>query len=187
MIKIGSQVPDFKFEVYHNNEFKWMSLSELRGKWTVLLFYPADFTFVCPTELEEAANYYDEFLNEGAEIISVSTDTKWSHLAWHESSKAIGKIEFPMAADPTGQLCREFGTYIEEEGLSLRGTFIIDPDGILKTVDIHDNSIGRSSREILRRVKAASYVRQHPEEVCPASWEPGAETLVPGVELVGKI
>ena len=162
-----------------------MKLSDYKGKWTVLLFYPPDFTFVL-TELEEAAHYYDEF-KEGAEIISVSTDTKFAHFAWHESSKAIGKIKYPMAADPTGKMCKEFGTYIDEDGLSLRGTFIIDPDGILKTIDIHDNSIGRSSKEILRRVKAAAYVRKHPEQVCPASWEPGDETLKPGVDLVGKI
>jgi NADH-dependent peroxiredoxin subunit C len=187
MLKIGQQVPDFKFEVYHNNEFKWMSLAELRGKWVVLLFYPADFTFVCPTELEEAANYYEEFKKAGAELVSFSTDTVFAHFAWHDSSKAIGKIKYPMGADPTGNISREFGTYIDEAGLSLRGTFIIDPDGVLKTMDIHDNSIGRSSKEILRRVKAASYVRLHPEQVCPASWEPGADTLKPGVDLVGKI
>ncbi|MCL4550495.1 MAG: redoxin domain-containing protein [Bacteroidetes bacterium] len=187
MVKIGEQVPDMKFEVYHNNEFKTMSLSELKGKWVVLLFYPADFTFVCPTELEEAAHHYDEFKKEGAEIISFSTDTVFSHFAWHDSSKAIGKIKYPMGADPTGKICKEFGTYIEADGLSLRGTFIIDPDGVLKTIDIHDNSIGRSSKEILRRLRAAAYVRKHPEQVCPASWEPGAETLKPGVDLVGKI
>lgn len=187
MLKIGQQVPDFEFDVYHNNEFKTMKLSDCKGKWTVLLFYPADFTFVCPTELEEAAHYYEDFKKEGAELISVSTDTKYAHFAWHESSKAIGKIKYPMAADPTGKMCKEFGTYIEEDGLSLRGTFIIDPDGILKTIDIHDNSIGRSSKEILRRVKAAAYVRKHPEQVCPASWEPGDDTLKPGVDLVGKI
>ncbi len=164
-----------------------MRISDSKGKWLVLLFYPADFTFVCPTELEEAAHFYEEFIKEGAEIISFSTDTKYSHFAWHDSSKAIGKIKYPMGADPTGKICREFGTYIEEDGLSLRGTFIIDPDGVLKTIDIHNNSIGRSSKEILRRVKAAAYVCKHPEQVCPASWEPGAETLTPGENLVGKI
>lgn len=187
MLKIGQQVPDMQFDAYHENEFKKMSLAQFKGKWVVLLFYPADFTFVCPTELEEAAKFYPEFQKENAEIISVSTDTKYTHLAWHDSSPAIKKIKYPMAADPTGSMCKMFGTYIEEDGLSLRGTFIIDPDGVLKTIDIHDNSIGRSSKEILRRVKAAAYVRQHPEQVCPASWEPGAETLVPGENLVGKI
>jgi NADH-dependent peroxiredoxin subunit C len=187
MVKIGQPVPDFQFDAYHNNEFKTMHLSDFKNKWLVLLFYPADFTFVCPTELEEAANFYEDFKKEGAEIVSFSTDTKFAHFAWHDTSKAIGKIKYPMGADPTGKICKEFGTYIDEEGLSLRGTFIIDPDGVLKTIDIHDNSIGRSSKEILRRVKAAAYVRKHPEQVCPASWEPGAETLVPGEDLVGKI
>jgi peroxiredoxin (alkyl hydroperoxide reductase subunit C) len=187
MVKIGQQVTDFEFEVYHENEFKKLRFQDFRGKWLVLLFYPADFTFVCPTELEEAANYYDEFKKAGAELISFSTDTVFAHFAWHDSSKAIGKIKYPMGADPTGNICKEFGTYIDEAGLSLRGTFIIDPDGVLKTIDIHDNSIGRSSKEILRRLKAASYVREHPEQVCPASWEPGEDTLIPGVELVGKI
>jgi len=187
MVKIGQKVPDMEFEIFHKNEFKKVNLSDYKGKWLVLLFYPADFTFVCPTELEEAAKYYDEFKQLGAELISVSTDTVFTHLAWHDSSPAIKKVNYPMAADPTGKLCKEFGTYIEEEGLSLRGTFIIDPDGILKTIDIHDNSIGRSSKEILRRVKAAKFISENPGLVCPASWEPGEKTLKPGVDLVGKI
>jgi len=187
MVKIGQKVFDMEFEIFHKNEFKKVNLSDYKGKWLVLLFYPADFTFVCPTELEEAAKYYDEFKELGAELISVSTDTVFTHLAWHDSSPAIKKVNYPMAADPTGKLCKEFGTYIEEEGLSLRGTFIIDPDGILKTIDIHDNSIGRSSKEILRRVKAAKFISENPGLVCPASWEPGEKTLKPGVDLVGKI
>jgi peroxiredoxin (alkyl hydroperoxide reductase subunit C) len=187
MVRIGQKVPDTEFEIFHKNEFKKVNLSDYKGKWLVLLFYPADFTFVCPTELEEAAKYYDEFKQLGAELISVSTDTVFTHFAWHDSSPAIKKVNYPMAADPTGKLCKEFGTYIEEEGLSLRGTFIIDPDGILKTIDIHDNSIGRSSKEILRRVKAAKFISENPGLVCPASWEPGEKTLKPGVDLVGKI
>lgn len=187
MLKIGEKVPNFQFDVYHDNQFKTMSIDDFKGKWLVLLFYPADFTFVCPTELEEAADFYPEFQKAGAELVSFSTDTKYTHLAWHDTSKAIGKIKYPMGADPTGTICKAFGTYIDEAGLSLRGTFIIDPDGVLKTIDIHDNSIGRSSKEILRRVKAADYVRKNPAEVCPASWEPGAETLKPSEDLVGKI
>ena len=187
MLKIGETIPNFQFDAYHDNQFKTMNLDDFKGKWLVLLFYPADFTFVCPTELEEAANFYAEFQKAGAELVSFSTDTKFAHFAWHDTSKAIAKIKYPMGADPTGNICKSFGTYIEDAGLSLRGTFIIDPDGVLKTIDIHDNSIGRSSKEILRRVKAAAYVREHPEQVCPASWEPGADTLVPGEDLVGKI
>lgn len=187
MVKIGQLIPDFKLQAYHEDQVKDIRLSDYRGSWLVLLFYPADFTFVCPTELKEAAAYYSQFQEAGAEVLSVSTDTVFVHKAWHDESPAIKTIRFPMVADPTGQLCKAFGTYIEEEGLSLRGTFIIDPDGILKTLDIHDNSIGRSSKEILRKLQAASFVRQNGGEVCPASWEPGKETLRPGLDLVGKI
>lgn len=187
MIKIGQKIQDFELDAYHNDDVKKIRLSDYQGKWLVLLFYPADFTFICPTELEEAAQYYDEFKKTGAELLSVSTDTVYVHKAWHDVSPAIKKIRFPMVADPTGKLCREFGTYIEEAGLSLRGTFIIDPDGILKALDIHDNSIGRSAKEILRKLQAAKFVREHKGEVCPASWEPGKKTLKPGLDLVGKI
>lgn len=187
MAKIGQKVTDFEVSCYQNNDIKKIKLSDLKGKWVVLLFYPADFTFVCPTELEEAANLYADFQKAGAEVISVSTDTVYTHKAWHDVSPAIKKISYPMAADPTGNLCREFGTYIDEAGLSLRGTFIIDPDGVLKSADIHDNSIGRSGAEILRKVQAAKFVRENKGEVCPASWKPGSKTLKPGLDLVGKI
>lgn len=187
MAKTGQPVPDLEFDAYHNDDVKKIRLSDYKGKWLVLLFYPADFTFICPTELEEAAGYDEEFKKAGAELISVSTDTVYVHKAWHDVSPAIAKIKFPMAADPAGKLCREFGTMIEEAGLSLRGSFIIDPDGILKAADIHDNSIGRSAKEILRKVQAAKFVREHKGEVCPASWEPGKKTLKPGLDLVGKI
>ena len=186
-MKIGQKVSDFELDAYQNDDVKKVKLSDYKGKWVVFLFYPADFTFICPTELEEAANYYEEFKKAGAEILSVSTDTVYVHKAWHDVSPAIKKINFPMGADPTGKLCREFGTYIEEAGLSWRGTFIIDPDGILKAFEIHDNSIGRSAKEILRKVQAAKFVRENKGEVCPASWEPGKKTLKPGLDLVGKI
>ena len=187
MLKIGQKVQDFELDAFQNDDVKKVKLSDYKGKWVVFLFYPADFTFICPTELEEAANYYEEFKKAGAEILSVSTDTVYVHKAWHDVSPAIKKIKFPMGADPTGKLCREFGTYIEEAGLSWRGTFIIDPDGILKAFEIHDNSIGRSAKEILRKVQAAKFVRENKGEVCPASWEPGKKTLKPGLDLVGKI
>ncbi len=187
MIKIGQIISDFETDVFLDEQIKKIKLSDYRGKWLVLLFYPADFTFVCPTELEEAADNYDEFKENGAEIMSVSTDTVFAHKAWHDVSPAIKKIKYPMAADPTGKLCREFGTYIEEEGLSLRGSFIVDPDGILKACEIHDNSIGRSAAEILRKLQAAKFVRDNKGQVCPASWKPGEKTLKPGLDLVGKI
>ncbi|MBI4159949.1 redoxin domain-containing protein [Candidatus Wolfebacteria bacterium] len=187
MITIGHQIPDFDLETYQNDEIKKIKLSNHKGKWLVLIFYPNDFTFICPTELEEAADHYEEFQKQNAEILSVSTDTVHVHKAWHDQSPAIKKVRYPMAADPTGKLCRAFGTYIEEEGLSLRGTFIIDPDQILRTIEIHDNNIGRSTKELLRKLKAAQFVREHKGQVCPASWEEGGETLRPGLDLVGKI
>lgn len=187
MIKIGQKIPDFTLEAYHQDKIKKIKLSDYKGRWLVLIFYPADFTFICPTELEEAAQHYNEFQKLGAEVLSVSTDTVFAHKAWHDQSPAIGKIHYPMLADPTGKVCLEFGTYIEEEGLSLRGTFIIDPDGVLKALDVHDNSIGRSTKEILRKLQAAKFVREHKGLVCPASWEPGKKTLKPGLKLVGKI
>lgn len=187
MVKIGQTVPDLKTEIFWKEEQTKVKLSDYKGKWLILLFYPADFTFVCPTELSEAQNHYAEFKKLGAEVMSVSADTVYVHKAWHDTSKIIGAIEYPMAADPTGNMCREFGTYIEEEGQSLRATFIIDPDGVVKAMDIHDNSIGRSATEILRKLQAAIYVREHKGEVCPASWKPGEKTLKPGLDLVGKI
>lgn len=175
---------------FQNEEVKNIKLSDYKGKWLILIFYPNDFTFICPTELEEAAENYEEFKKLNAEILSVSTDTAYVHKAWHDESPAIKKITYPMIADPAGKLCMAFGTYIEEgkdEGLSLRGTFIIDPDGVLKTIEIHDNNIGRSAKELLRKLKAAQFVREHKGQVCPASWEPGEKTLTPGLDLVGKI
>lgn len=172
---------------YQAGKEKKIKFSDYKGKWMVFIFYPADFTFVCPTELEDAAGLYKEFKKLGAEIFSVSTDTVFVHKAWHDNSPAIKKVEYPMIADPTGKLCREFGTYIEEDGLSLRGTFIVDPDGVLKTIEIHDNNIGRSAKELLRKLQAAKFVRENKGKVCPASWEPGKDTLKPGLDLVGKI
>ena len=187
MVKINQKVQDFEVEAFHNDKIKKIKLSDYKGKWVVLIFYPADFTFICPTELEDAANLYDEFKKLDAEVMSVSTDTAFVHKAWHDNSPAIKKIKYPMIADSTGKLCREFGTYIEDEGLSLRGSFIIDPDGILKVYEIHDNSIGRSAKELLRKLQAAKFVRENKGQVCPANWEPGKKTLKPGLDLVGKI
>ena len=186
-LKINSLAPDFSAEIFQNEDTRRVNLSDYRGKWTILFFYPADFTFVCPTELEALADNYEEFKKLGAEVLSVSTDTVFVHKAWHDHSEAVKKIKFPMVADPTGNICRAYGAYIPEEGLSLRGTFLIDPDGILKAMEIHDNSIGRSSIELLRKLKAAQFVRKNGDQVCPMNWEPGKKTLKPGLNLVGKI
>lgn len=187
MVKINQKIPDIEVTVYHHDEEKKVRLSDYNDKWLVLIFYPGDFTFICPTELEETADHYEEFKKLGAEVISVSTDSVHVHKAWHDQSPAISKVKFPMIADPTGNLCREFGTYIEEVGVSLRGTFIIDPDGVLKTIEIHHNDIGRSIAELLRKLKAALFVKENPGLVCPASWQPGEKALKPGLDLVGKI
>ena len=187
MLQIGDSVPSLSLEIYHNEQTKTINLSDFLGKWLVLIFYPADFTFICPTELQEAAELYGQFQQAGAEIVSVSTDTVFVHKAWHDHSTAISKIRYPMAADPTGTLCKTFGTYIEDEGLSLRGSFIINPEGKLVTMEINDNSVGRSATELLRKLQAAKYVAEADGEVCPASWQPGKATLKPGLDLVGKI
>jgi len=186
-VKIGHEIPDFELEAFHDEDIKKINLSDYRGKWLILFFYPADFTFICPTELEEMADHYAAFQKINAEVLSVSTDTVYTHKAWHDTSPAVGKIKFPMVADPTGKLSRAFGTYIEEEGLALRGSFIVDPEGVLKTIEIHENSIGRSAKELFRKLQAAQFVVEHGGQVCPASWEPGKETLKPGLDKVGKI
>ena len=186
-LQINSLAPQFEAKAYHVDKEIKLKLKDYKGKWVILFFYPADFTFVCPTELGDLADHYEEFKKLNTEILSVSTDTVFVHKGWHDHSEAIKKVKFPMLADPTGKLCREFGTYIEEEGISLRGTFLIDPDGVLKIIEIHDNSIGRSAKELLRKIQAAKFVRESHGEVCPASWEPGKKTLKPGLDLVGKI
>ncbi|MBC8500209.1 MAG: peroxiredoxin [Nanoarchaeota archaeon] len=187
MVEINEKAPEFTAEVYHEDKIKKVSLKDYKGKWVVLFFYPADFTFICPTELGELADRYNELKKLRVEVLSVSTDTAFVHKAWHDNSETIKKVKFPMVADPTGQICKDYGTYINSEGLSLRGTFIIDPDRVLKAYEIHDNSIGRSADELIRKIQAAQFVREHGGEVCPASWKPGAKTLKPGLNLVGKI
>jgi peroxiredoxin len=186
-LHIGDELPSLALKAYHENKEVTIDLTDYVGKWKIFVFYPADFTFVCPTELEEIANMYEDFTKENAEIFSVSTDTVFVHKAWHDNSPAIGKIKFPMVADPTGDLCMLFNTYLVEEGLSLRGSFIVDPDGVLRTMEIHDNNIGRSGKELLRKLRAAKFVHEHGGNVCPAGWEPGDDTLEPGMDLVGKI
>jgi peroxiredoxin (alkyl hydroperoxide reductase subunit C) len=184
---INTKIPDFKAQAYHEGKFKTVTQNDLRGKWSILFFYPADFTFVCPTELGDMADKYEAFKKLGVEVYSVSTDTHFVHKAWQDASDTIKKIRYPMLADPTGTLSRAFGVHIEEEGLAYRGTFVIDPEGRIKLAEIHDNGIGRNADELLRKVQAAQFVSTHPGEVCPAKWHPGEKTLKPGLDLVGKI
>ena len=184
---INTQVPDFKVQAYVNNEFKTVTREDLKGKWSIFFFYPADFTFVCPTELGDMAEKYEAFKKMGVEVYSVSTDTHFTHKAWHDTSETIKKIQFPMLADPTGHLSRSFGVYIEEAGLAYRGTFLVDPEGRIKLSEVNDNGIGRNADELLRKVQAAQFIAKNPAEVCPAKWRPGEKTLKPGLDLVGKI
>jgi peroxiredoxin (alkyl hydroperoxide reductase subunit C) len=184
---INSRVPEFTAQAYHDEAFKTVTQNDLEGKWSIVFFYPADFTFVCPTELGDLADKYEQLRKMGVEVYSVSTDTHFTHKAWHDASDTVKKIKFPMLADPTGRLARAFGVYIEDEGLAYRGTFVVDPEGLIKVAEIHDNGIGRNSDELVRKVQAAQFVASHPGEVCPARWTPGAKTLKPGLELVGKI
>jgi peroxiredoxin (alkyl hydroperoxide reductase subunit C) len=184
---IGEHVEDFELEAYHEDKIKKISLSDYAGKWVVLFFYPSDFTFVCPTELEDMADYYEKFRAMGVEVMSVSTDTVFVHKAWHDTSDAIKKVKFPMLADPTHALCKFYNVLIGGEGVSLRGTFIIDPDGVLRGMEVNDNSIGRNAKELYRKLQAAKFVRENGGNVCPAKWEPGEDTLEPSLDLVGKI
>ncbi len=186
-MRIGDTLPELELDVFFQGEEKKINIIDYEEKWKIFFFYPADFTFVCPTELEELADMYEDFKKEGAEIFSVSTDTVFVHKAWKDTSKAIAKVKFPMVADPTGEICELFGTYIYDEGLSLRGTFIINPEGELVAMEIHNNDIGRSAKELMRKLRAAKFVAEHGGQVCPASWEPGEDTLEPGMDLVGKI
>jgi len=187
MIKINDPAPEFNENALINNEIKKISLSDYRGKWIILFFYPADFTFICPTELGELADKYESFKSLGAEIISVSTDTAYVHKAWHDSSPAVRKIQYPMLADPTHEVCINYGTYIEKEGISLRATFLIDPKGIIKAFEFHNNDIGRSSEELLRKLQAAKFVSENQGNVCPMNWKPGSSALKPSMDLIGKI
>ncbi|HTH97509.1 MAG TPA: alkyl hydroperoxide reductase subunit C [Stellaceae bacterium] len=184
---INSEVKPFKATAYHNGKFVEVTEATLKGKWSVIVFYPADFTFVCPTELGDLADQYGEFKKLGVEIYGVSTDTHFTHKAWHDTSETIAKVQYPLLGDPTAALARAFDVLIEAEGLAYRGTFVIDPAGKIKIAEIHDNGIGRDASELLRKVRAAQYVAAHPGEVCPAKWTPGQETLKPSLDLVGKI
>jgi len=184
---INSQLKPFKAEAYQNGKFITVSDADLKGKWSIFFFYPADFTFVCPTELGDMADLYPEFKKLGVEVYSVSTDTHFTHKAWADASDTIRKIQYVMLGDPTGTITRNFDVMIEEAGLALRGTFLVNPEGVIKVAEIHDLGIGRDASELLRKVKAAQYVASHPGEVCPAKWQEGAATLKPSLDLVGKI
>jgi len=187
MSLINTEIKPFAATAFHNGAFVPVTDADLRGKWSIVFFYPADFTFVCPTELGDLADNYADLQRLGVEVYSVSTDTHFTHKAWHDTSDTIGKIQYPMIGDPTGEITRNFEVMRDGQGLADRGTFVIDPDGIIQVVEITAEGIGRNATELVRKVKAALYVREHPNEVCPAKWEEGDETLAPSLDLVGKI
>jgi peroxiredoxin len=187
MSLVNTEVLPFTATAYHDGSFVPVSEADLLGHWSVVFFYPADFTFVCPTELGDLADNYAEFQRLGVEIYGVSTDTHFTHKAWHDTSDTIGKIEYPLIGDPTGTISRNFDVMIEADGLADRGTFVVDPDGKIQLVEVNAGGIGRNAVELLRKIKAAQYVAAHPNEVCPAKWEEGDDTLAPSLDLVGKI
>ena len=187
MSLINTQVKPFSATAFQNGKFIPVTQDTLKGKWSVFVFYPADFTFVCPTELEDLADHHAEFKKLGVDVYGISTDSHFAHKAWHDTSDAIKKVNYALIGDPTQALSRNFEVLIEEEGMALRGTFVINPEGQIKLCEIHDNGIGRDASELLRKVKAAQYVASHPGEVCPAKWKEGDKTLKPSLDLVGKI
>lgn len=187
MSMINKEIKDFKVQSFQNGEFKTVSKDDIKGKWSVFFFYPADFTFVCPTELEDLANKYDEFKKVGCEIYAVSCDTHFVHKAWYDASERIRKIKYPMLADPTHALSLDFEVYIEEDGMSERGTFVINPEGKIVAYEVNAGNVGRNADELLRKVLALQFVASHGDEVCPAKWQPGAKTLKPSLDLVGQL
>lgn len=187
MSLINKEISDFRAEAFHNGEFKTVTKADLIGKWSVFFFYPADFTFVCPTELEDLANKYEDFKKVGCEIYSISTDTHFVHKAWHDTSERIQKIEYPMLADPTHVISKDFEVFIEGNGLAERGSFIINPEGKIVSYEVSAGNVGRNADELYRKVLASQFVYEHGDEVCPAKWQPGAATLKPSLDLVGQL
>lgn len=187
MSLINKEISNFKVQAFANGDFKEVKKEDLMGKWSVFFFYPADFTFVCPTELEDLAEKYEDFKNVGCEIYSVSCDTHFVHKAWHDASERIKKIKYVMLADPTHELAKDFEVYIEEAGLSERGTFVINPEGKIVAYEVNSGNVGRNAEELFRKVQACQFVHEHGDEVCPAKWKPGQDTLKPSLDLVGQL
>ncbi|HAF40860.1 MAG TPA: peroxiredoxin [Sphingobium sp.] len=187
MALINTPLKPFKATAYKQGKFVDVTDADVKGKWAVFFFYPADFTFVCPTELEDLADIYPTLQGMGVEVYSVSTDTHFCHKAWHDTSPAIGKINYYMLGDQNHALSTQFDVLREGVGLADRGTFVLDPEGVIQLVEITPEGVGRNAAELLRKVKALQYWASHPGEVCPAKWEEGAETLAPSLDLVGKI
>jgi len=184
---LNSKFPEFTLNAFQNGEFVTVCNDDIKGKWSVFFFYPADFSFVCPTELVDMADKYEKLKEMGVEVYSVSCDSQFVHKAWYDTSESIKKIKYPMVADPTGSLGRALGIYIATEGMYYRGTFVVDPEGVIKLVEVNDNSIGRNADELVRKLEAIQFVASHPGEVCPAKWKEGQAVLKPSIDLIGKI
>ena len=187
MSLLNTEVKPFKATAYHNGEFIDVTDADLKGQWSIFFFYPADFTFVCPTELGDLQDKYEEFKKMGVEVYSVSTDTHFTHKAWHDSSETIGKLQFPMLADPTALLAKDLDTYNEADGMAERGDFIVSPEGKVVAYEVISSNVGRNAEELLRRVQASQFVHEHGDQVCPANWTPGEETIEPSLDLVGQL
>ena len=187
MSLIQKEISDFTVQAYCNGSFQTVTKQDVLGKWSLFFFYPADFTFVCPTELEDLAEYYPQFQEAGCEVYSISCDTHYVHKAWHDASPRIQKIQYPMLADPTHALSKDFEVYIEQDGLAERGTFVVNPEGKIAAYEVNAGNVGRNAEELLRKLRACQFVYQHGDEVCPAKWQPGAETLKPSLDLVGQL
>ena len=187
MSLVNKEILPFTAEAFQNGDFKTVTEETLKGKWAVLCFYPADFTFVCPTELEDLANKYEEFKAAGCEIYSVSTDTHFVHKAWHDASERIKKINYPMLADPTHAISKDFEVLIEVDGLAERGSFIVNPEGKIVSYEVSAGNVVRNADVLFRKLQACQFVYEHGDEVCPAKWQPGAETLKPSLDLVGQL
>lgn len=187
MALVNTAIKPFSADAFRDGEFITVTDEDVKGKWAVFFFYPADFTFVCPTELGDVADHYEELQSRDVEVYSVSTDTHFTHKAWHESSETIAKVKYTMIGDPTGTLSSNFEVLREGQGLADRGTFVVDPDGVIQAMEVTAEGIGRDADDLLRKIKAAQYVRAHPDEVCPAKWKEGEATLAPSLDLVGKI
>jgi len=189
MMSVGQPAPDFELNAYfpETGEVKKIKLSDYKGKWVVLCFYPADFTFICPTELRAMGKVYEQLKQMNTEVIAISTDTVYSHRAWFLTEKLIRGVKFPMASDPKGEVSRAYGVYDEQEGVAVRGRFIIDPDGIIRAFEVLYPNVGRNVKELIRQLQAFQYVREHPDEVCPAGWEPGKPTFKPGIDIAGEV
>ena len=181
-IRVGQQAPDFTATAVFDQEFKTIKLSDYRGQYTILFFYPLDFTFVCPTEIIAFSDRYKEFSTLNTEILGVSVDSEFSHLAWIQTDRkegGIGDIDYPLVSDIKKEISTAYNVLDPDAGVSLRGLFIIDPEGVIQHATVNNLSFGRSVDETLRTLKAIQYVQSHPDEVCPAGWKEGDKTMIP--------